>query len=376
MRHLRSTVRFAEGLATLRTLGEPILLEIGPGRTLSMLARAQATPWRNSFNCMRHPQESASDLRYALTSLGRLWAAGASIDWSAFYDGQLRNRIPLPTYPFERQSFWVEPGKSASHAGTAELTKRTDIADWFYGAGFAEASLLAKDGDGAPRRWLVISEAADAAREVAQLLAPDNVVVASAGRSLSTANALHCRFNFNDPDQYVALLQTLEERGGVPDHVVLIPAQGRASDDRLLARNFLHPTYLAQALGGLSGRVQFTIVTSGLSGIEGQSVDPQRALALGPALVAPREIDHLHARCIDLPSGSLGGERNRRLRERLVRELRAEADDQLVALRAGGRWVRKVSEMPLAQLAEVPTHIAGSEKTASISLPAALGHWT
>ena len=40
---------------------------------------------------------------------------------------------------------------------------------------------------------LVISEAADAAREVAQMFAPDNVVLASAGRSLSTANALHFR---------------------------------------------------------------------------------------------------------------------------------------------------------------------------------------
>ncbi|MBP6688344.1 MAG: SDR family NAD(P)-dependent oxidoreductase [Hyphomonadaceae bacterium] len=352
VRHLRSTVRFAEGLATLRAMGEPILIEIGPGRTLSMLARAQATPWRNTFNCMRHPQESASDLKYALTGLGRLWAAGANIDWPAFYDGQLRNRIPLPTYPFERQSYWVEPGKSVLHVGAQELTKRSDITQWFYGAGFAEASLVSKTSDGAPRRWLVISEAADAARELVQLLAPDSVVLASAGRKLSTAGVSHWRFNFNEPDQYVALLQMLEERGGAPDHVVLIPQQGRASNDRLLARNFLHPTYLAQALGGLSGRVQFTIVTSGLSGIDGQSVDPQRAMALGPVLVAPREIDHLHARCIDLPFGSLAGERSRRVRERLVRELRAETDDQLVALRAGGRWVRKISEMQLAQLAE------------------------
>lgn len=353
VRHLRSTVRFADGLATLRAAGEPILIEIGPGRTLSMLARAQAKPWRNTFNCMRHPQEKASDLNYALTSLGRLWAAGSSIDWSAFYDGQLRNRIPLPTYPFERQSYWVEPGKSVSHASSEELTKRADIAQWFYGAGFAEAPLVAKDSDGAPRRWLVISEAADAAAELAQLLAPDTVVVASAGRKLSTANISNLRFNLDEADQYVALLQALEERGGgAPDHVVFIPAQGRASDSRLLARNFLHPTYIAQALGGLSGRVHFTIVTSGLSGVDGQPLDPQRALALGPALVAPREIDHLHARCIDLPSGSLAGDRNRRLRERLVRELRSESDDQLVALRAGGRWVRKISEMPLPQSAE------------------------
>jgi len=349
VRHLRSTVRFAEGLATLKTLGEPVLIEVGPGRTLSMLARAQAAPWRNTLSCMRHPQEGASDLTCALSSLGRLWVAGVNIDWSAFYDGQLRNRIPLPTYPFERQSYWIAPGKFAAQSETKALTKRGDIAHWFYDAGFAERALPAKACDRAPRRWLVISEAPNVAHDLALLLAPDTVVTASAGSGFATTKGSHLRFNFNDPDQYLAVLRTLEERGGAPDHVIFIPALGKASDDRLLTRNFLHPTYLAQALGGLSGRVQFTIISSGLSGIDGELVDPQRALALGPALVAPREIEHLHARCIDLPSRSFAGERNRRLRERLLHELRAEADDQLVALRAGGRWVRKISEMPIAQ---------------------------
>src|SRR5690606_14149454 len=78
--HLRSTVRFADGLATLRELGEVVLLETGPGRTLSMLARAQAEPFQNAFSSLRHPQESASDLGFALTSLGRLWAVGAEVD--------------------------------------------------------------------------------------------------------------------------------------------------------------------------------------------------------------------------------------------------------------------------------------------------------
>ena len=46
---------------------------------------------------------------HLLEALGRLWLAGASIDWSGFYLAESRRRVPLPTYPFERQSFWVEP---------------------------------------------------------------------------------------------------------------------------------------------------------------------------------------------------------------------------------------------------------------------------
>jgi acyl transferase domain-containing protein len=44
-----------------------------------------------------------------LSALGRLWLAGSRIDWAGFYAHERRKRLPLPTYPFERQRYWVEP---------------------------------------------------------------------------------------------------------------------------------------------------------------------------------------------------------------------------------------------------------------------------
>jgi acyl transferase domain-containing protein len=44
-----------------------------------------------------------------LTALGKLWLAGGHVDWSSFYGPQQRRRIPLPTYPFERKRYYVEP---------------------------------------------------------------------------------------------------------------------------------------------------------------------------------------------------------------------------------------------------------------------------
>jgi acyl transferase domain-containing protein len=45
---------------------------------------------------------------FLLNTLGQLWLAGIEIDWSKFYAGQQRYRVPLPTYPFERQRYWIE----------------------------------------------------------------------------------------------------------------------------------------------------------------------------------------------------------------------------------------------------------------------------
>ena len=53
-----------------------------------------------------------------LDALGQLWLAGVTVDWSAFDRDQGARRIPLPTYPFERQRYWIEP-KQVSPATSA-----------------------------------------------------------------------------------------------------------------------------------------------------------------------------------------------------------------------------------------------------------------
>jgi acyl transferase domain-containing protein/thioesterase domain-containing protein/acyl carrier protein len=341
--HLRSTVRFANGMETVRSLGTVTLLEVGPGRTLSSLARVQATPFRRVTNSMRHPQETASDLSFALTSLGRMWAGGASIDWSAFYNGQLRNRLALPTYPFERTSFWVTPGKSTSRSADEELSKRSDISDWFYGLGFADVPLIDTPRSNEPRRWLVISENKATAAKLARQLRPDSVTTVSAGRSLVRQDAATFQMNFDDPEQYIDALQALEATGDIPEHLVLVLTDRQkrfGAKDNWLARNFLHPVYLVQALGSLSKPVQFSVVTTGLCHLAGERIDPFRALTLGPILSAPRELDHLTTRCIDIGTGAGSG-------RELIDELRAEKPDRMIALRGSGRWVRRIFQTPL-----------------------------
>lgn len=111
--HLRQTVRFADGLQKLLKDPNQILLEVGPGRTLNTLAKQH--PHKASeqiiLSSLRHPQDQNSDISFSLITLGKLWLGGVQIDWSKFYANEQRYRIPLPTYPFERERYWIEaPG--------------------------------------------------------------------------------------------------------------------------------------------------------------------------------------------------------------------------------------------------------------------------
>ncbi|HYO12244.1 MAG TPA: beta-ketoacyl synthase N-terminal-like domain-containing protein, partial [Thermoanaerobaculia bacterium] len=126
VRHLRETVRFSDGLRELLADPGRLLLEVGPGRTLATLARQHPeAAGRTVVSSLSHPQDGGSDLDLSLLALGRLWIAGAEVDWPGFHAGARRLRVPLPTYPFERRRYWIEPTSSPSPA--EEVTAPTEV---------------------------------------------------------------------------------------------------------------------------------------------------------------------------------------------------------------------------------------------------------
>ncbi|MDY7092225.1 MAG: MupA/Atu3671 family FMN-dependent luciferase-like monooxygenase [Acidobacteriota bacterium] len=117
---LRRPVRFGAGLEELLQEPRRILLEVGPGATLSTLARPRRIhpDQQVVLSSMPHPRQDTPHLRHLLDALGQLWAAGAPVAWTGVYQGQRRHRLPLPTYPFERRRHWVEGPTPAAHLET------------------------------------------------------------------------------------------------------------------------------------------------------------------------------------------------------------------------------------------------------------------
>lgn len=120
--HLRQTVRFSQGLQELLRGFEGVLVEVGPGETLTTLARQHlpretATP---VFASLQRAETSGSDVAFLLNTAGQLWLNGVSLDWRGFHAGWQRHRLPLPTYPFERQRYWIEAQQDASKSEQPE----------------------------------------------------------------------------------------------------------------------------------------------------------------------------------------------------------------------------------------------------------------
>jgi acyl transferase domain-containing protein/thioesterase domain-containing protein/acyl carrier protein len=359
-RHLRQTIRFAEGLEELLKGPESVLLEVGPGETLSTLVRQH--PHKNKeqiiISSVRRPQAQRSDVEVLLNALGRLWLSGQSIDWRGVYKHEHRRRLSLPTYPFERQRYWIEAANlnEAAISAAAPGTKRPDVAEWFYVPSWKRTMLpraVASEDVDSQQSWLVLSGASGIGAHLGAQLRDrlhqqgKKVLVATPGAQFTKRGANEYTINPRQPDDYQALINELQAAGQFPTKIlhllsVTMPRQSAAEIEAAAELGFHSLVALAQALGAenISESIQIGVVSNRLHLVTGEEIlQPEQATILGPCRVIPQEYPNISCRNIDvdLPAGKAPvGER---LLDQLLAELVvAESPDKIVAYRGGQRW--------------------------------------
>ncbi|MBW4428170.1 MAG: SDR family NAD(P)-dependent oxidoreductase [Nostoc desertorum CM1-VF14] len=346
VKHLRQTVRFNEGIATLLQQPEQIVLEVGPGRTLSTLAKRQKAAVLTS---LRHPQEQVSDVTFLLNSLSRLWLAGVQVNWAEFTDSDRPGRIPLPTYPFERQRYWIEPQTKVEN--TRRLDKNPNISDWFYIPTWKRSFLAGATSQHSC--WLVFIDSLGVGGEIAQQLALqcENVITVSVGKQFTKLGNGAYAINPKRPDDYHALLTELSDRNQIPQAIAhfwsLTPNQSAQSSYEWFSNcqdlGFYSLLFLAQALGNqqINHQIQILAVTNNAQEVTGdEQLCPEKATVLGICKVISQEYPQISCRNIDLVISNTSS-------IQLLTELTAQSSDSVVAYRSGYRWVETFDKVKL-----------------------------
>ncbi|MEM1440745.1 MAG: amino acid adenylation domain-containing protein, partial [Verrucomicrobiota bacterium] len=129
--HLRKPVRFFDAIATLWQDPTSGFLEVGPGNTLATLAgqnpdRKRVTP---SLSSLPHPAKEESSQDHILATAANLWSHGWKTDWAKLENrgSATRRRVPLPTYAFQREGYWVEPPEDEKPATREEFVPGLDV---------------------------------------------------------------------------------------------------------------------------------------------------------------------------------------------------------------------------------------------------------
>jgi acyl transferase domain-containing protein/acyl carrier protein len=374
-KHLRQTVRFADGVSTLLQEPDRILLEVGPGPTLTSLVRQHPdkNPGQVVLSSTRHPQDQQSDVAFLLNTLGRLWLQGAHVDWSRFYVNERRHRIPLPTYPFERQRYWVEP-KRQSHDYEAQpvtLEKRAQVADWFYIPSWKRSVLLKEDTFPKPELcWLVFTNDCGIGHQIIERLEEQgqDVISVRVGKKFTRISEALYTINPKARDEYDALIKELCAQHRVPDRIVhlwsVTPNEQNLSRTEYFEKTqdlgFYSLLFLAQALDlqRVTEPLQIEIISNHMQEVTGETtMHPEKATVLGPCKVMPQEYANITCRSIDIsldPSTNLAEEK---LLDQLLAELTSKPADLVVAYRGRHRWVQTFEPIRLEGKGGYPTRL-------------------
>jgi phthiocerol/phenolphthiocerol synthesis type-I polyketide synthase E len=142
-RQVRSTVRFSDEVDVLLADPNRIVVEVGPGGTLTASATRHPrwSSGHRAVRLMRHHAQNRDDRDAFLLSLGQLWSAGVEVDWAPLRSGQPGQLVTLPGYPFERQRHWIEHRVTSGWASEAAVTNGAAAP-----AGAADATNAAKNG--------------------------------------------------------------------------------------------------------------------------------------------------------------------------------------------------------------------------------------
>ncbi len=161
VRHVRETVRFADGVQSLAHAGVGAFLELGPGGALCAMvqegldgasgaeeADAQRAGGRHPVLAVPTLREGLDEARSLFTAVGALWVRGGEVDWAEVFADSGAGRVELPTYAFQRRRYWLADRLGAGRASAAAAAGSDDVMHPLLGAAvsFAEDDRLMFSG--------------------------------------------------------------------------------------------------------------------------------------------------------------------------------------------------------------------------------------
>lgn len=388
--HLRSTVRFGDGLALLASAQSRVFIEVGPGRVLGSLAKAQGIPANQVINSLPHAGEAVDDRLHFLAALGRAWATGLAAEIETLAANAAPRRVHLPPYAFQHEAYFLDR-VAATGAAESEvsLLKIPDMANWGWQPVWKQASADVRlDAAETPSSWLIFLDGSPLGADLARRLRENGHEVSTV--RLGDAFGVPAEGDYvlcpeHGREGYDALFKHIAAERGMPQRIVhlwLVTHDesfrpGSSFFHRNLERGFLSLFFMGQALADAGGTdaIQITAVTNGMQRIGDETLPyPEKATILGPARVLPREMPNVSVRVVDLPqqlsaqptllarerarlgrliagTGSADTTENPLLAQ-LWDDILASNGNEIAAYRNGRRWVLDTAPLSLDATSE------------------------
>ncbi|MCE5294866.1 MAG: SDR family NAD(P)-dependent oxidoreductase, partial [Chlamydiales bacterium] len=366
VKQLRACVQFSKGLDTIFELGKVVLLEVGPGNSLCMLAHSK-TPDKNKVDIIftvKPQQQKGSDQKFLLKQISKYWLAGGALDWKAIHHGAFRRKVSLPTYAFDHKSYSSDVSFifDANKAGLLTQDVRKSVTQWFYQpvwkvSAVAKCDVL-KEGTNS---YLIFAKANSLLDTVIQDLQMQGAEVTRVSYGLDfSVEGNTITLNPQQEAHYGLLAKHLSTLPRKINKIVhgwqlgdreILPGVDWLTSAKLLG--FYSVVSFINAYNEFDDSTPMTLValTSGLSDIQRVKCEfPEKSLLFGAIKVIPKELPHISCKSVDI-EGLKGSE----LTQMLQQEMRCTDQHQVISYLASQRYVEEF--MPLTFESKIPSEV-------------------
>ncbi|MCD6039680.1 MAG: hypothetical protein K0S27_1080 [Gammaproteobacteria bacterium] len=360
--HLRQTVKFLPGLQTLINERYMAFIEVGPGKTLTHFTNELIK--RNEDFCVQNILSSANNKitgqESFLLTLGRLWLYGVKIDWDHFYTYEKRSRIPLPTYSFDRQYYWIESDFDQKEQISAE---RQPYEKWFYEPSWVRTSLqctrvIPENTFSTPACWVILLDAEGIGGTLAAILASHHqlVIMVKPASCFRQCNDHQYEINVGKKEDYLSFVKAILKISSLPLCVInLLPLTAEhtmtdlntAEIETTLTQSFYSTLFFTQALTEQSyNKANILVVSNELFSVMGQeAVYPAKATAIGPCRVISQEQPSFNIRLVDIVlSDFVESEKRRELCNQLILDTFSNdstSSEKIFSYRYSWKWIQE-----------------------------------
>ncbi|MDP3705055.1 MAG: amino acid adenylation domain-containing protein [Legionellaceae bacterium] len=309
--HIRSTVLFSEGIQQLNMSDNDIFIEVGPGQTLLQLVRQHCNKPGAFLHTLPHYQ-NAQDHSYGcfLNTISKLWLLDINIIWNNLYTNEIRQRVALPTYSFERQSHWIYPSELTEKEKLNVFTKNMLYSPTWERE--RKLSVIPQIDVTKNKCWLIFSNDGINTTAFIKKLQSNQELVYVVSSSLYFKKS--DKFNFTiDPEHkehYIKLLQRINVpyENCIVVHTWLEHEQNIDLDnEQLLQKGPFCLLYLSQAYNEIypNKNLHVLVLTNNIYSVIGnEHLIPTKAAILGPCKVIPQEHDNITFKLIDFEANS------------------------------------------------------------------------
>ncbi|MEM6806913.1 MAG: acyltransferase domain-containing protein, partial [Bacteroidota bacterium] len=352
---LRHTVRFAEGVSYIAAKQETVFVETGPGRVLSNLVRSntEVKEKHKVINLLRHPKETGDDNYHLFHGLGRLWLAGIEPDLESIYSGEVRQRVSIPTYSFEKIPYPVHVNSTKMIQGLlsdGEEDKNTLISHWLYRPTWKLAPLFKENRNTQVENPcnLIFADRTGVIDALEEQLLGNNeeVIRIEIGNHFSKISSKVYQINPQNARDFDQLFRHLSKDAYIPNRIIhswgISSSHTEPLPEKELARSYeenyyslIHTLKAAQAHGGILGKKLIVLSTGLHSVLTQEKIDPVKAMLLGLMKVIPQEYPSVICKHIDI---SQVEKREGEFYERLYQEISHDHSNHTVSLRGSQRW--------------------------------------